>query len=142
MLVSYRLVNQKNPNRRLSLSTHAWYVSLDSAEGSGWNPMGAVLEEMDGSESLAVYNTWYAGELDTQAYFTCDGSTVLLEDALNLADALDRAYLTFEPERIDWLYADYYNGFFNPTPKLHPSLGTIKTLANFCRQGAFWILRF
>ena len=140
MLVSYRLVNQKNPNMRLSLSTNAWYVSLESAENSGWNPMGAVPEEVDGSESLSVY--WYAEELDTQAYFTYDGSRVLLEDALNLADALDRVYLTFEPERVDWSYAEYYNGFFNPTQKSHPSIGTIKTLANFCRQGAFWILRF
>jgi hypothetical protein len=138
--VSYRLVNHQNPNRRLSLSTHAWYVSLESAEGSGWNPMGAVPEKLDGRESLSLGNVWFTSEPDTQAYFTCDGSMVLLEDALNLADALDRAYLAFEPERVDWLFADYFNGFFNPTPKLHPSIGTIKTLADFCRQGAFWIM--
>ncbi len=142
MPVSYRLVNQKNPKSKLSLSTHAWYVSLESAEGSGWNPMGAVPEELDEWESLSIENVWFTSELDIQAYFTCDESMVLMEDALNLADALDRAYLAFEPERVDWLFANYFNGFFNPTPKLHPSIGTIKTLADFCRQGAFWISRF
>ncbi|MEJ2599128.1 MAG: hypothetical protein P8Z00_12390, partial [Anaerolineales bacterium] len=84
--MSYRLVNQNNPNKRLSLSTNAWYVSLESAENSGWNPMGAAPDEQDGSESLSFDHYWYLRELDTQAYFNCDGSTVLLEDALNLAD--------------------------------------------------------
>jgi hypothetical protein len=139
--VSYRLVNQNNPSMRMSLSTNAWYISLESAENSGWNPMGAVPEITDGSETLSLDRYWYIQELDTQAYISGDGSTVLLEDALNLADALERVFLTFEPEHVDWWYAEYYNVFFNPAPKLHPSIGTIKTLANFCRQGAFRILR-
>lgn len=140
--MSYRLVNQNNPNMRLSLSTNAWYVSLESAENSGWNPMGAAPDERDETESLSVGNFWYLQELDTRAYFNCDGSIVLLEDALNLADALERVFLTFIPERVDWSYAEYYNDFFSAKPKPHPSIGTIKTLANFCRQGAFWISRF
>jgi hypothetical protein len=138
--VSYRLVNQRNPSKRLSLSTNAWYISLESAENSGWNPMGAVPEAIDESETISLDHYWYIQELDTQAYISGEGSTVLLEDALNLADALDRAFLTFEPERVDWSL-EYFNGLFNPTPKLHPSIGTIKTLADFCRQGAFRILR-
>jgi hypothetical protein len=138
--VSYRLVNQKNPSKRLSLSTNAWYISLESAENSGWNPMGAVPEMADGLEGLPLDHYWYIQELDTQAYISGDGSTVLLEDALNLADALDRVFLTFEPERVDWSF-EYFNGFFNPAPKLHASIGTIKTLADFCRHGAFRILR-
>jgi hypothetical protein len=138
--VSYRLVNQKNPNKRLSLSTNAWFISLESAENSGWNPMGAVPEAQDGSEGLYREDYWYIQELDTQAYVDGYGSTVLLEDALNLADALDQVFLTYEPERVDWSL-EYYNGFFNPAPKLHPSIGTIKTLADFCRHGAFRIVR-
>ena len=138
--MSYRLVNQKNPSKRLSLSTNAWFVSLESAENSGWNPMGAVFEAQDGSEGLYLDDYWYVQELDTQAYFVGDGSTVLLEDALNLADALDQVFLTYEPERVDWS-SEYFNGFFNPAPKSHPSIGTIKTLADFCRHGAFKILR-
>jgi hypothetical protein len=139
--VSYRLVNQNNPSKRLSLSTNAWYISLESAENSGWNPMGAVPETADGSETLSLDRYWYIQELDTHAYFSGDESTVLLEDALNLADALERVFLTFEPERVDWWTNEYYSGFFNSAPKFHPSIGTIKTLANFCRQGAFRILR-
>jgi hypothetical protein len=139
--VSYRLVNQKNPSKRLSLSTYAWYISLESAENSGWNPMGAVPELTDESETMSLEKYWFIQELDTQAYFDGESSTVLLEDALNLADALDRVFLTFEPERVDWWYTEYYNGLFNPAPKSHPSIGTIKTLANFCRQGAFRIMR-
>jgi hypothetical protein len=114
---------------------------LESAENSGWNPMGAVPETPDEPETISLDQYWYIQELDTQAYISGEGSTVLLEDALNLADALERVFLTFEPERVDWSYAEYFNGFFNPAPKLHPSIGTIKTLANFCRQGAFRILR-
>jgi hypothetical protein len=140
--VSYRLVNQRNPSKRLSLSTYAWYISLESAENSGWNPMGAVPEAPDGSETISLGQYWYIQELDTQAYVSGEGSTVLLEDALNLADALDRVFLTFEPKRIDWSYAEYYNGFLNPASRRNPSIGTIKTLADFCRQGAFRIMRF
>jgi hypothetical protein len=138
--VGYRLINQKNPSKRLSLSTNAWYVSLESAENSGWNPMGAVPEIPAESESFFREDYWYIQELDTQAYIIGDGSTVLLEDALNLADALDRVFLTYEPKRVDWSL-EYFNGFFYPAPKLHPSIGTIKILANFCRYGAFRILR-
>ena len=90
--------------------------------------------------SISGKDYWYVQELDTQAYFVGDGSTVLLEDALNLADALDQVFLTYEPERVDWS-SEYFNGFFNPAPKSHPSIGTIKTLADFCRHGAFKILR-
>ena len=102
--------------------------------------MGAVSEPQDPSEGLYREGYWYIQELNTQAYIFGDGSTVLLEDALNLADALDRVFLTHEPERVDWT-SEYFNGFFNPAPKLHPSIGTIKTLADFCRHGAFRILR-
>jgi hypothetical protein len=139
--VSYRLVNQKDPGKRLSLSTSAWYISLESAENSGWNPMGAAPEWPNESEPVSLDQYWYIQDLDTQAYISGDGSTVLLEDALNLADALDRVFLTFEPQRVDWSYAEYYNDFFSRTPKLQPSIGTVKILANFCRQGAFRILR-
>jgi hypothetical protein len=134
-------VNQNNPSKRLSLSTNAWYISLESAENSGWNPMGAVPETPDGSETLSLDRYWYVQELDTQAYIRSEESIVLLEDALNLADALERVFLMFEPERVDWWSNEYFDGFFNPAPKLHPSIGTIKALADFCRQGAFRIMR-
>lgn len=65
---------------------------------------------------------------------------VLIEDALNLADALDDAFMEYEHIRVP---ASFY--LFEPSdPKftLRPSIGAIAAVIDFCRSGAFWIERY
>jgi hypothetical protein len=62
---------------------------------------------------------------------------VLFEDALNLADALEQAFLDYEPVRVP---ASYY--LFEPEdPALRrrPGIGAMAALIDFCRQGSFWL---
>ena len=62
---------------------------------------------------------------------------VLFEDALNLVDALDRAYQAYEPLRVP---ANYF--LFEPEDprlRLRPSLGALAAAIDVCRQGSFSI---
>jgi hypothetical protein len=68
-------------------------------------------------------------------------SLVLFEDALNLADALEKAILAYEPE---WkLFREWGEvslaGVALSVQKILPSLGAMDCLITFCRQGAFQI---
>jgi hypothetical protein len=67
-------------------------------------------------------------------------SLVLLEDALNLADALDQAFLDYEPIRVP---ASFF--LFDPANVAlgrRPSVGAISEVRDFCRLGAFRIERY
>lgn len=72
------------------------------------------------------------------AEWPADGQRlVLLEDALNLVDALDRAYQAYEPQRVP---ASYF--LFEPDDlrlRLRPSLGALAAAIDVCRQGSFSI---
>jgi hypothetical protein len=127
----------------IQLNTRTWYAVLDLAEQHGWNPMGTVQPEW-----LAGVADWLGSALPQPVDLTPDGYTpevsrmVLLEDALNLADALERAFLAYEPrghngfslvERTEW---DDWLG--NGT---RPAVGVILVLVDFLRAGAFRIER-
>jgi hypothetical protein len=139
--VSYRLTNQKDPAKTLRLSVEAWYGLLELAETHGWNPVGTGLPPWWSSENglhgfdLAAQDNWNGD------YITGEGGLVMLEDALNLADALERAFWAFEPQftrLVTELYPDFlrlYQG------KFQPGIGAIAVAAEFCRSGAFWIER-
>jgi hypothetical protein len=133
-----RLRNQKHPERVLLLASHAWQALLELAEQYGWNSLG-VLEGWDAlaaqeqGSSLAFSADWLPGEL-VEA-----GALSILEDALNLADALERAFLEEEPQRVP---ASYY--LFepdDPTLRNRPGIGTLLALVAFCREGAFALER-
>ncbi len=62
---------------------------------------------------------------------------VLLEDALNLVDALDRAYLAYEPLRVPAYYFLFEPE--DPRLRLRPSLGALAAAIDVCRQGSFSI---
>jgi hypothetical protein len=66
---------------------------------------------------------------------TEESQLVLLEDALNLADALDQAFLEYEPLRLPASYFLFDNGWVNG----RPSIGAILEVINFCRSGAFLV---
>lgn len=60
---------------------------------------------------------------------------VLLEDALNLVDALDRAYLAYEPVKVPASYFLFEPD--DPALTLRPSLGALAAAIEVCRQGSF-----
>jgi hypothetical protein len=136
-----RLTNQKDASSMLGLTQTAWFGLLDLAQDYGWTPLGMGLPgpwdlldlELAGYSPVGVLPGDGQGE-------TPRAWPVGLEDALGLADALEQAFLDYEPRRVP---ASYY--LFEPnhsTFHLRPSIGAINELAEFCRQGAFWIEPF
>ena len=131
-MVAVRMQNEKFPHESLSLASSAWLGIVELALDYGWNPMGAVLP-----------GAWSA-EISLDSYFPLDqnGSgentrLVLLEDALNLADALEQAFKEYEPLRVK---ASYF--LFEPDDPLlrrRPSIGALLAVIDFCYLGAFWI---
>jgi hypothetical protein len=136
--VVYRLVNQNDPIVTLNLTSESWYGILDLAEQYGWNPMGTVRagiwEDLEAAQD--GYFLWHPVEHSGNGNGS-ESRLVVLEDALNLADALDQAFLDYEPLRVP---ASFY--FFEPADLFasrRPSIGAIAALLEFCRTGAFWI---
>jgi hypothetical protein len=62
---------------------------------------------------------------------------VLLEDALNFVDALDRAYQSYEPVRVPTSYFLFQPD--DPALALRPSLGALAATITVCGQGSFSI---
>ena len=136
--MSFRLRNQRVPQRTLILNIPTWYGILELAERHGWNPMGAILSEwcepdfaapdgdFENPQSWEI-NYWEAGRL------------VLLEDALNLADALEGAYLDYEPMRLPSLrHYTCFNGNLE-LERSYIGIGTLQHAIQFCQLGAFYI---
>lgn len=131
-----RLTSQQDPSRELILTDVTWHALLDLAEEYGWNPFGPVLPWQ-----------WDALELDSTGYAPGDPMfgypdemdtgkrLVVLDDALNLADALERAFMDYEPQRVPI-------SFYLFAPELGdilPSLGALSETLQISQKGAFWI---
>jgi hypothetical protein len=136
--VVYQLRNDKYPDHSICLTQEAWYGILDLAEEYGWNPIGAVLPgQFENSElSPAGYylgtplNLYWNGGSE-------DGRLVVIEDALNMADALERAFMEYEPVRVPASYF-LFEPLEQPFP-LRPSIGALAAVIDICSNGAFWI---
>ena len=65
---------------------------------------------------------------------------MILEDALNMADALEQAFHEYEPRRVPaWFY------LFEPEEdelRLQPSIGALMAVIDFCQEGAFWVEKY
>jgi hypothetical protein len=135
-----RLRNQKNPEQVLLLTHQAWWELLDLAELYGWSPLGPLMA-----------GEWSVLDLGPDEGYLPGGSTrfveeaveanqvILLEDALNLADALERAFMEYEPVRVP---ASYY--LFEPSDlnlSRRPGIGAMMALIEFCRAGRFSVER-
>ena len=131
-----RLRNQKNPDHILMLTCQAWWELLDLAELYGWHPLGLVLPGAWSILDLAPDVGHLPGGSDRYSEEVVEASqVVLLEDALNLADALERAFYEYEPVRVP---ATYY--LFEPAEEAlrrRPGIGTMAALIEFCRDGRF-----
>lgn len=140
--MSIRLRNQNDAGLTLTLNSNAWCGLLDLAEDHGWNPMGAVdpdgwLEHIAG---MGVFEPDSDGELN-RGYSSDNNHLVLLEDALNLADSLERVFLAYEPPKEFRRYIYFYSELEKAEFTLTPGIGALLILESFCRQGAFTIER-
>ena len=119
------------------MSSPAWYGILDIAEEQGWNPLGTVHPEWwlfpgrSGTGSGLEFREMLAG-----CYIGEEIRLVLIEDALNLADALARSSQEYEPE---WTRFETAGEDTLRAGRSKPSLGAILLVEEFCRLGAFSI---
>lgn len=140
--MSLRLRNQKDPQKTLSMSCAAWFSLLEMAEEYGWNPMGTALPDPWPDVEPSIFGFDIYDALPWQGGYTAeDGGLVILEDALNLGDALERAFLSYEPElEPAHIFADHF--FAGPNDRgrsRQHGVGVLNEVMNFCWQGAFWI---
>jgi hypothetical protein len=138
--VPFRLVNENNPDLSLSLTSDTWYEILDLAEVYGWNPMGTALPGRWGNFEAALAGYYPDPPRRLNGGHESEERLVLLEDALNLADALDEAFLEYEPMRVpaSFFLFEPRDGSFD----LKVSIGALHAVADFCRYGSFWIERY
>jgi hypothetical protein len=138
LTVVFTLRNQRDPSLVLHLTLQAWYGILDLADLYGWAPFRAFWV----GDWQDIDIPWQSYEQEpTPTGLEEDagevGRLVIIEDALNLADALEQAFYEYESQRVP---ASYY--LFEPEDEYlrnRPSIGAITAVIDFCRQGAFWI---
>jgi hypothetical protein len=160
--LAVRIRNQEHPYKTLGLSAPTWREILKLALKNGWQPMGSVSpvapstdlgypglnsgnweDEAIWQEDTPVYHP-AAMLVSYMPFLPEDGFShfeairlVLLEDALNFADALDKAYQAYEPIRVPTSFF-----LFEPSdPALgrRPSLGALAAALEVCSQGSFSI---
>ena len=138
--MAIRLCNEKDPRQKLHLALSAWWGILELALDYDWYPLGAALP---GSIHTEVHmDSYYPSSALEEWEYAHNGHSrlVLLEDALNLADALEQAFCQYEPMRLP---ASYF--LFEPEDsalRLRPGIGALLAVIDFCRSGAFWVQRY
>jgi hypothetical protein len=129
-----RLINERDPDRTLSITNETWLGIVDLAEEYGWNPVGAIFP----GQWVELEPFFSGGHYERPGNGNHDGSRlVVFEDALNLADALETAFLAYEPS---FMPASFF--LFEPRDwrvNLKPSIGAIQAVLELCHKGAFWI---
>lgn len=131
--MAFQLWNEVDPVKTVILTQAAWYGIMDLALEYGWNPVGAVMPGGWVEAPLDLYGygldepvIWY-GE-------TPESRLVVIEDALNLGDALERAFIAYEHTHQP---ASYF--LFNGDDRSRPSIGALLAVCDLCRMGAFRI---
>ena len=142
-----RMRNERHPELTLNLALYAWSEVLELALDYGWNPMGAVIpghwhQEMSIDSYIpGIYNPGKSNLeyiIDQiESAITGHNKQVLFEDALNLADALEQAFLEYEPRRVPASYFLFEPE--DPALRLRPGIGAVNAVIDFCRQGSFWL---
>jgi hypothetical protein len=134
--LTFYLRNDQNPALTFGLTTSTWYGILELAEKNGWNPMGTIPSDPEeaGMILAGLESDYWGGE-----YWSDNGGLVILEDVLNLADALEQAILNYEPQYIPSLYYYTIFGENNGSNGIQPSLGAIQGVVDLCYLGMFKI---
>jgi hypothetical protein len=138
--LSLKLRNEANPGKTLSMSNETWFSILELAEVHGWNPLGTFTPQwwlqMEPVQSGYDPDEW-EGNLDEEVEF--DRKLVVLEDALNLAEALELAFLEYEPYRVRVFAQVPMANLAERVNGTRPSIGVISAVIDICRQGPFFI---
>ena len=141
--MSLRLRNENDPAKTLCLNRTAWFQILEMAEQFRWIPYGTVDNRLlfDMDLSPAGYDPYetVGGNGNGHQHSAAVTRKVLLDDALNLADALERAFLEYEPQPSIARAYITTSGRYVPVDNHRPGIGTIAAVVDFCRQGAFLI---
>ena len=137
--MAVRLRNQRYPLQTLNLTSQTWVSLLDLASEYGWSPRGTLCEDWLDLIQLSGYflNEWPHWETENSSD---SRRLVIIEDALNLADALELAFVEYEPVRVP---ASYF--FFETKDAFltyRPSIGAIGAAIQLCQMGAFWIEQY
>jgi len=136
--MGFRLTNQKHPGLALHMTNGAWFDILNLAEDHGWNPLGTFTDEMMvGLVSGISEISLNGADIWADSYSEDDGAQVLLDDALNLADALERAFIESDPKpSLDYLPGSE-NGWRQTNGSMRAGIGVILAVRDFCYRGAF-----
>jgi hypothetical protein len=137
--MAYTLRNEKDPELSLSINGQTWNALLDLAEDYGWNPVGTMLPEWHAWAGAGEGDEPEELDLFLGSYTPERSRLVVLEDALNLGEALGRAFLDFESCRVHSYPELALMGAAELPGICRPSVGAIVAAAGFCQQGAFWI---
>lgn len=147
--MSVRLTNQHNLAHSLALNLRAWQAVLDLARAYGWTPMGAIVPEWLAGVGWIGSDMLREDQADLDApppsiSYLCDDRQrlVMLEDALNLADALERAFLDREPATVHPRSLVFRSDWEEAPEEILPGLGVMLALIALCRSGSFWVERF
>ncbi len=136
------LRNQHNPQHTLTLTTQTWISLLDLAEAYDFRPLGSMApgEWGWGFPGSPAYDPAGIASIslkddDESPEVYGGGLPVSWEDALHLAEALEAAFLDYEPLRVPASFYLFESDIEHL--RLRPAVGTINTTAEFCRLGAF-----
>ncbi len=137
--MNYRLKNKHNQTLSLCLTAESWFKILRMADHFGWVPVGNHLFDVHEAPASAGTHLGVPIRIDLDEDKLSGGlrKEVVLEDALSLAEALERAFLEYEAIRLPIIY--YLFGDPVLEAKLPPSIGVITELIRFCQSGSFWV---
>lgn len=147
LLMSVRLRSENDYSNTLCLNSRAWQSMLDLAGAYGWSPLGTVRPDVLSGllsfdreiEENADDNNRLASGLALGSYSPRTDRMVLLEDALNLADALERAFLERDPRRRHPAGIVYLSDWEAGPGDVLPGMSVMHAVVEMCRQGPFWI---
>ena len=131
--MAFQLRNEVDPGETVIITQSTWYGLVDLAFDHGWNPVGAVMPENWYDFPAGIYR--YGVEETGNWYDEAQNSgLVMIEDALNLGDALEKAFIAYEPV---YMPASYF--LFNGEGVSRPSIGALLAVCDLCHKGAFKI---
>ncbi len=132
--MGFRLRNQNDPAQTIRMNNWAWFGILELAEAYGWTPRGTVTpDRLELAGFFQIDGIAWVGE-----YWEGQPRLVLIEDALNMADALEEAFIRYEPIRLPSLHPFHLGSRNGNQP---PGIGVILMMIHFCQSGAFLIER-
>jgi hypothetical protein len=137
--VNYRLYNHKNPHQKITLTGGAWHWLLEAARECGWVPMGTVHENVPAGLPLGLAEDLLEDEPGDGTYMPSSNRLVMLEDALNLMDALERVFVNYMPLPERSRRGIFREDWEEVRQWYRPGIGCLLELINFCRSGSFII---